>query len=161
MKYFIFLSFIFMSLWTLGQGQLRVTFFLSSSCRVCQYYTLPMRDLFRDFSGVDVEFVGMFPGHLESDSTISHFKEKYLIPFSLRKDSLEHLRLGASITPEVAVELNGKLIYLGRIDNSFESVGKKRAVVNSYELKNVLTDVAKGGVPVFQSVPAIGCIIEK
>lgn len=161
MKYLTFLSFILMSLCTLGQDQLKVTFFLSSTCRVCQYYALPMRELFHEFAGANVEFVGMFPGRLESDSTITHFKEKYLIPFSLQKDSIEHMRLGASITPEVAVERNGELIYLGRIDNSFESVGKKRAVVNSYELKNVLTDLAKGGVPAFKSVPAIGCIIEK
>jgi hypothetical protein len=122
---------------------------------------LPIRELYQEYSGANVEFVGLFPGPLETDSTISKYKNKYLIPFDLKKDSLEHFRLGATITPEVVVERNGKLIYIGRIDNSFESVGKKRAVVNSHELKHVLSELVNGRTPEYHTVPAIGCIIEK
>ena len=161
MKYLVLLYFILMSLWTLGQDSVRVTFFLSSTCRVCQYYALPMRELHQEYGNQQIEFVGIFPGALESDSTILKFKNKYMIPFNLTKDSLEHVRLGATITPEVVVERNGKLIYMGRIDNSFESVGKKRSVVNSYDLKYVLSEVVNGRAPEYHTVPAIGCIIEK
>jgi hypothetical protein len=120
-----------------------------------------MRELHQEYGNQQIEFVGMFPGALESDSTILKFKNKYMIPFNLTKDSLEHVRLGATITPEVVVERNGKLIYMGRIDDSFESVGKKRSVVNSYELKYVLSEVVNGRTPEYHTVPAIGCIIEK
>lgn len=161
MKYLFTLSLVVMCLAAQCQDVVRVTFFLSSTCRVCQYYALPMRELYQEYGNEQIEFVGAFPGVLESDSTISKFRSKYLIPFELKKDSSEHIRLGATITPEVVVERNGHVVYLGRIDNSFESVGKKRSVVNSFELRNVLSEIINGRSPEYHTVPAIGCIIEK
>ena len=92
------------------------------------------------------------------------FKEKYNIPFDLvfDKDQVLTKRFNATITPEVGVYQvdEEKIIYRGRIDNSYFRVGKKRNVVTSNELKHVLNCIKNDKPVLIKWKEAIGCFIK-
>lgn len=139
-----------------------VSYFLSSTCKICQFYSIEMREIYRDYHKLGFDFVGLFPGKLESDSSLQSFKELYQIPFDLKLDSEKHVKWNATITPEVFVtDSAGEILYHGRIDDAYFSLGKRRARVKNRELRNVLDSLTQGLAVPASHVPAVGCIIEK
>ena len=71
-------------------------------------------------------------------------------------------RFDAKVTPEVVVydEDNEKVIYKGRIDNQFVRVGRRRQVLTSQELKDVLAALQNEESIEISSTDAIGCFIK-
>ncbi len=139
-----------------------VTYFLSTTCKICQFYSIEMRDIYKEYSARGIEFEGLFPGKLENDSTLQSFKELYQIPFTLKTDDDKHVEWNATITPEVFVTNSaGDILYYGRIDDAYFSVGKRRARIKHHELRDVLDALMKEEALSTQHVPAVGCIIEK
>lgn len=67
---------------------------------------------------------------------------------------------GASITPEVAVFLHGKLVYRGRIDNRHVDAGATRPAATVHDLEDVLSRISAGEPMKFRSTKAVGCFIE-
>lgn len=140
----------------------RVSYFLSSTCKICQFYSLEIKAIYQEYHKKGIEFTGLFPGKLESDSSLKSFKELYQIPFDLKLDNEKHVKWNATITPEVFVtNSSGEILYHGRIDDAYFSVGKRRARVKNRELRNVLDALSQGLAVRASHVPAIGCIIEK
>jgi len=140
-----------------------VTYFLSSTCKICQFYSIELNNIYQDYASKGFNFRGLFPGKLETDSTVSDFGKVYGLPFLLHTDKKEeHRSLNATITPEVFVtDKNGVVMYHGRIDDAYFSVGKRRTKVKNHELRNVLDALAQGQKIPSLHVPAVGCIIEK
>lgn len=71
--------------------------------------------------------------------------------------------LGASVTPEVVVfnESKEKILYKGRIDDSYARVGKRKRVTSTSELKEVL-EAIKNDQPIqVSNTTAVGCFIGK
>ena len=146
---------------TVGNGQLRVAFFLSPTCSICRFYALEMRNLSAAYSSKGVDFAGYAVGPLLNDSIVEAFRKEYQIPFPIKHDDVMHRQMNATVTPEVFVIHNDSVVYHGRIDDSFLRVGKRRAHVKNRELRSVLDSILQGrGVDV-HFVPAVGCIIEK
>ena len=140
----------------------RVTYFLSSTCKICQFYSIELREIYKDYNQFGFEFVGLFPGKLETDSTLQSFKELYQLPFPVSLDTTKHVDWKATITPEVFVtDEQGAIIYYGRIDDAYFSVGKRRARVKHRELRDVLDSLYHTGNTSIRHEPAVGCIIEK
>ena len=136
--------------------------FLSETCPICQSYTLTLKELYKKYSNKNVEFVGVFPNYYADLDSIATFKEKYSIPFELiiDKDSKLTKHFKASITPEVFVEsAGGKLLYSGRIDDSFYAIGKRRNVITSTELSDALIQIVSGHPVAVPKTQAVGCII--
>ncbi len=139
-----------------------VSYFLSSTCKICQFYSLEIKAIYQEYYKEGIEFTGLFPGKLESDSTLLSYKELYQIPFDLKLDSEKHVKWNATITPEVFVTNSaGDILYYGRIDDAYFSVGKRRARIKHHELRDVLDALMKEEALSTQHVPAVGCIIEK
>lgn len=158
----------FVSLQSIAQShadgkEINVTYFLSSTCKICQFYSIELNGLYQDYASKGIHFRGLFPGKLETDSTVTEFGKVYSLPFPLKIDKYEeHRSLNATITPEVFVtNKSGEILYHGRIDDAYFSVGKRRARVKNHELRNVLDVLLKGEVVPALHVPAVGCIIEK
>ncbi len=158
----VFLLLFCISAFSQEKAKYSVSYFLSSTCKICQFYSIELREIYADYHEQGFEFVGLFPGKLESDSSLKLFKELYQIPFDLKLDSEKHVNWNATITPEVFVTNSaGDILYHGRIDDAYFSVGKRRARVKNRELRNVLDALTQGlAVPALH-VPAVGCIIEK
>lgn len=146
-----------------SEDSLSVLIFMSESCVICQYYTLPLRTLMDGYQPLGIKFVGIFPNSYSTDSSIRVFRKAFKIPFDLVKDTNQVLtkRFGATITPEVVVIRNqdSSVIYRGRIDNTYVRIGKKRTVTTSYELEETLEFLTqkRGNLPKTQ--PPIGCFI--
>lgn len=141
--------------------EVRVTYFLSTTCKICQYYTLTLREIEKEFGQNNIQFRALFPGQLESEETLNEFKSLYQIPFSCELDSTEHFRINATVTPEVFVEMNGQVIYFGRIDDSYVAIGQRRYKTKNHELRDVLNNILANKPIATIFVQPVGCIIEK
>ena len=126
---------------------------------------MTLKKLYEKYASDDIIFEGIFPNESSTTLGIQRFKEKYQIPFLLKKDEEQvlSLKFGAQITPEVVVykTKDKKILYRGRIDNAYHQIGRRRRVVTTSELKDVL-DALTCGLPVLtKNRPAIGCFIEQ
>jgi peroxiredoxin len=140
-----------------------VYIFLSETCPISQFYTLTLKELYREFATKDLQFTGIFPNTASTPQSIAEFKNTYNLPFPLQTDPGQHLTktLKATITPEVVVknETTGAIVYKGRIDDSYFRVGKRRSVSREHDLENALTEL-KNNRPVSKpEAPAVGCYI--
>src|SRR6185295_11731850 len=85
---------------------------------------------------------------------------RYTFPLLLdpRQVLVEHA--GATITPQVAVlSPEGRLLYLGRIDNRVEDFGKSRPKATVPDLRNALDAVLAGKPVPAERTKTIGCSI--
>ena len=141
-----------------------VYIFLEEDCRISQFYTNSLNNLHRQFANEHITFTGVFPSPTTKKNDIEGFKEKYKIPFDLVFDDQQVLtkKFGATITPEVVVYQpeQEKVIYKGRIDNSYFRVGKRRNVVTTNELKHVLSCIKNNRPVKISWKEAIGCYIK-
>jgi peroxiredoxin len=143
---------------------LSVYVFLSDECMISQFYTLKLTDLYESYHLHKVGLVGYFPTASADASRIKSFGEKYHLSFPLIVDDDQALarQLGITVTPEVAVwdHRSGRLIYRGRIDDSYVRVGKRKMHPQSEDLKNIIEGWIHNEVPEDTLVTqAIGCFI--
>ncbi|NRB63103.1 MAG: redoxin domain-containing protein [Saprospiraceae bacterium] len=148
---------------TLDQNKVEVYIFMHESCKITQYYTHTLNELHADFADESIVFKGLFPSPQSDTEKIKAFKEQYQIKFQLNRDFGQDLvkKFDAKVTPEVVVfdVEKQKVLYQGRIDNSYFRVGKRRTVTTTSELKEVLK-LIKQDLPVnIKDQPAIGCFI--
>ena len=140
-----------------------VYIFLSDQCVISQNYTLTLNTLHKAYANENLEFVGIFPNLASKPDKIDAFKEKYKIPFQLKTDYFKTLtrELGAKVTPEVVVynHTRSTILYKGRIDNMYARVGKKRTIVTTSELEDVLTAIQQNQPIPIKETDAVGCII--
>ena len=141
-----------------------VYIFLEEDCRISQFYTTTLNELHQKYANDHITFKGVFPSQSTKQKDITNFKKKYKIAFNLIFDDQQLLtkKLGATITPEVVVYQSGeeKIIYKGRIDDSYFRVGKRRNVVTANELKYVLNRISKNEPVQISWKEAIGCFIK-
>lgn len=139
-----------------------VIVFMAPKCNICKYYTPALKALHQEFSQAGVVFQGVFPNAHTDLEQIEAFDQTFDIPFELSLDTADLAgKFSALVTPEVVVLVGERVVYQGRIDNSYVRVGKRRTRTSSSELKDVLDAIVKGrSIPQFET-PAIGCIIER
>lgn len=146
-----------------SKDSITVNYFLLEDCKICQYYTPIMRQLHETYKSDHITFIGYFPNRFSSENDIKIFKEKYNIPFDLKKEFFQTKtqKYKVTVTPEVVVinETNGDVIYQGRIDNSYQKLGKRRRVITQHDLKDVLESLSNHDYRVVQKTKAIGCLI--
>ena len=58
-------------------------------------------------------------------------------------------------------ESKAKILYKGRIDDSYARVGKRRRVTTGTELNDVLEAIKNNQPILTNNTPAVGCFIEK
>lgn len=140
-----------------------VIFFLSPECPLCQSYSLTIKKLHEKFKSQGIDFVAIIPGTEYSLLKIVEYRNGYglkNIPFFLDPNFAFSKQTKASITPEVFVlNQNNHLVYSGRIDNWAYELGKKRAVITSHDLENVLQNLSAGKEVKPYQTKAVGCFI--
>lgn len=143
-----------------------VYLFLSESCPICQSVTIELKKLYAEYNSKGIGFVGLFPNATLSDEqTRKAFAKKYNLPFVLKEDKRQQLtqQYGATTTPQVFVVRNsdGVVLYSGKVDNSFEALGKKRQVTTEHYLQKALNDILSGRTPDPAQTAPVGCFISK
>lgn len=140
-----------------------VIFFLSPECPLCQSYSLTIKNLYQKYQSKGVNFAAVVPGKEYSKEKIIAFRNAYglkIMPFYLDTNYAFAKQSNATITPEVFVlNQQNQLVYSGRIDNWAYELGKKRTVITSHDLDEVLNKlVLKKPFKSYQT-KAVGCFI--
>lgn len=139
-----------------------VLLFIAHECPISNQYAPEIKRVAQTYAPKKVAFYIVY---VEPDLTAKKAREHaasfgYPRPALLDlKQELAHLA-GATITPEVAVFTpDGKRRYLGRIDNLYAGLGKRREHATTHDLRDAL-DAVLSGKPVAQpTTTAFGCYI--
>ena len=144
----------------LSQEKATVYLFLLDDCIICQSYTPKLNKLYHKY-GDDIEFRGVFPNFSSKPKKIALYKETYNVEFTTQTDYWKDLvkKYNVEVTPEVVVVLKDRVLYKGRVDNEFVGLGKRRKVVTTDELGEVLESIASGDIKEFPFTEAVGCFI--
>ena len=140
--------------------EVRVSVFLYESCPVAQYMTLPLNEIYEEFSSEKISFTGYFPNILSTPETIDAFQQQYAILFNCVDDdggAMVEL-LGPNVYAEVFVEEDGVIVYRGMIDNSYSALGQW-SPADKYYLYDVLTAIFNGEEVPWEGNTAVGCLI--
>ncbi len=138
-----------------------VYIFLSEDCPICRYYVHEINRLHEKYQSDKLEFVGVFPNFSSKQEKINTFVSDYHLKIPTQTDYFKSLakKLDAELTPEVfVVNQQEEIVYRGRIDNSYASIGKRRRVVTERDLDTYLSELTSGTVSISHT-EAIGCYI--
>lgn len=156
----------FFTLHSLHQPEPRYTvyLFLAEDCVICQQYTPLLNELYRTFDGEAIEFIGLFPNRFSNARTIAAFQDKFNIEFPLKTDyyQTKARAMEAKVTPQVVIfdQQFDQILYSGRIDDTFFTLGQRRRVTTSSELRTALLCLQSGKADLPASTEAIGCLIQ-
>lgn len=147
-----------------SSDSLTVYVFLLDECVISQYYTPALTRLAESYKDEGVGFVGYFPKTSTSTEDIEGFGKAYHLSFPLLPDEGQKMtrRFEVTVTPEVAVwdHRADRLIYRGRIDDSYVRVGKRKLHPKSHDLEDIIRRWGDGEAQEECIVtPAIGCFI--
>jgi thiol-disulfide isomerase/thioredoxin len=135
---------------------------VSEECPICIHMTLPLKNIHQKYKD-KVNFKLIFPVALSNYKTMVLFQKKYgLENFEgiIDEDQSITKKLGATVTPEAIVEnKNSKIIYRGRINDDYFSIGRLRKAANKSDLTEAI-DAALSDKSIELPWPkAIGCYI--
>jgi len=139
-----------------------VLVFVETDCPISNRYAPEIRRLYDRFTDKGVSFTIVYPHPAETPATIRQHLRDYALPPRAARDASQLLvaRTGVSITPEVAVfDQRGRIVYRGRIDDRYTSVGVERPVPSQRDLEDVLTAMTTGRSLAPRTTDAVGCYI--
>lgn len=141
-----------------------VLFFVTTDCPVANSYVPEMNRIQQAYAGRGVAFFAVQAETSTPPAEVAKYAKEYGYTFPLLLDPAQTLveLAGATVTPQAAVlTSDGKVLYLGRIDNRVEDFGKKRPQATVADLRNAL-DAVLAGKPVTAAVTkSIGCAINR
>ena len=140
-----------------------VNFFLLDECRISQNISGEINTVYNEFNEGPFSFFCYFTSETSTESKIENFIKKFKlkVPFFTDYKKKKATLYGATIAPQVVVydEINKKILYTGRIDNSFDEIGSRRRVITEKDLRNVLAAIKNQQDIKEKETKAIGCII--
>ena len=144
-------------------GTANVLVFLATDCPVANGYAPEIQRVCAAYAsrGVQCELIYEDVG-VTSQAVRAHMAQfRYAdIPAAIDAEGTVAARVGATVTPEVAVvDRSGRVRYHGRIDNQYVSLGRPRRTVTVHDLSASL-DALLAGRPIAEPVrQPIGCFI--
>jgi len=136
--------------------------FVSVECPISNRYAPEVRRLHDKFAAQGIEFSLVYPNPMEPVAAIRRHLKDYSYPMRALRDPRQELAkvAGATITPEAAVfDARGRVLYRGRIDDRYVSLGVERPVASRRDLDEALTDIVAGKTPRQATTQAVGCFI--
>jgi hypothetical protein len=140
-----------------------VFLFTSTDCPISNRYAPEVKRLVEQFGPKGVQFRLVYPNPADTPSGI----REHMTAFSYAgateayrdpKHALVKF-VGATVTPETALVVNGHVVYRGRIDNRYVDLGLERPAATKHDLGDALAAVLAGK-PIAEPVTqAVGCFI--
>ena len=140
-----------------------VVVFVTTDCPIANSYAPELRAIVNAHANDPVRF---FFVHVDRELTTSaaqaHAKELGMPGIVLLDREHVLLRdLGGEVTPEAfVITKGGELVYRGRIDERWVSLGVRKEVVEKRELREVIGEVVRGRVTGLRRTEAVGCVID-
>jgi peroxiredoxin len=139
-----------------------VVFFTTTDCPIANSYVAEMNRVHDTYAARGVVFFAVQTDLAIPEADVVQYAREFRYAYPLLLDPRQTLvrYVGASITPQVAIlGPDGKLMYLGRIDDRVADFGKQRQKATVLDLRNSL-DAILGGKPVpHAATKSIGCAI--
>ncbi len=140
-----------------------VFLFTSTDCPISNRYAPEVRRIAESFASKGVVFRLVYPSPSEDAKAIREHMAAFSYAGSaeaVRDPKLALVKfVGATVTPEVAIFANGRIVYRGRIDDRFVDLGRERPAPTERDLFDALSAVMAGKPVAHASTPAIGCFI--
>lgn len=137
--------------------------FLSTHCPISNG-TLPTIDkLASRFKKHGIEFYGIVSSPRASRAEAVRHRDEYRISYPVLFDASESLRraLQPTHTPQaLVVSPTGVILYSGRIDDRYPTIGRKRESPTRHEFEDALADVVAGRNVRVPKTQPIGCLME-
>jgi hypothetical protein len=136
--------------------------FTRTDCPISNRYAPAVRRLHEKYAAQGIQFSLVYPNPVEPPAAIRRHLTDYSYPMRALRDPRHELVqvAGVTITPEAAVfDPRGRLLYRGRIDDRYVSLGVERPVATKHDLDEALTDIAAGRTPRQSTAQAVGCFI--
>jgi hypothetical protein len=136
--------------------------FVSVECPISNRYAPEVKRLHDRFTALGIAFSLVYPNPVEPIAAIRRHLKDYSYPMRALRDPRHELvkMAGATITPEAAVfDASRRLVYRGRIDDRYVSLGLERPVATRHDLNEALTDIVAGQPPRQATTQAVGCFI--
>jgi hypothetical protein len=145
------------------EGKASVLFFITSDCPISNSYAPEVQRICAEYSPKKVSCNLVY---VDPDLTIAdvrkHLKEFHYSGVPAILDPTQKLvrAAGASVTPEAAlIGPSGQVLYRGRIDNVYASLGKRRPEATEKDLRKALEETLSGKAVSTPVTKAIGCYI--
>jgi hypothetical protein len=145
------------------EGKASVLFFITSDCPISNSYAPEIQRICSDYASkkVSCDLVYVDPDMKTADVK-KHLAEYGYSQIPAILDSTQKLvhAAGATITPQAAiVSPSGQVQYLGRIDNVYAALGKRRPEATEKDLRKALDEILSGKPVSTPQTKAIGCYI--
>jgi peroxiredoxin len=139
-----------------------VLFFVTNDCPVGNSYVPEMNRIQEAYAARGVEFFAVQADPSVPKMVVARYAKDFRYGFPLLLDPHQTLvqLAGATVISQVAVlSPEGKVLYLGRIDNRVEDFGEQRPQATRHDLRDAL-DAVLAGKPVTNPITkSIGCAI--
>jgi hypothetical protein len=139
-----------------------VFLFASVDCPISNRYAPVVQRLYQTFSPQGVTFWLIYPNPAETPAAIRDHVKAFNYPVhALRDPKHELVKLtNVQVTPEVALfDRSQALVYHGRIDDRYVSLGVERPSPTRQDLADALTATLSGARVKEASTQAVGCFI--
>jgi hypothetical protein len=144
-------------------GAANVLVFTATDCPVSNGYAPEIKRICDVYSARGVRCLLMYEDVGTTAAAVrAHMAEYGYGPLAaaLDADGTVATRVGATITPEVAVvDRAGTVRYHGRIDNQYAAIGRPRRNVTVHDLTDALDAILAGRPVAAPATHAIGCYI--
>lgn len=139
-------------------------FFVTTDCPVANSYVPEMNRIHEAYAGRGVRVYAVQADTTVPDAAVAAYAKDFRYGFPLLLDPKQQLvqLTGATITPQAAVlSPEGRVRYLGRIDNRVADFGKQRPQATEADLREALDAVLAGKPVVHPFTKSIGCAINR
>jgi hypothetical protein len=150
---------------TIGVPKAKATvlFFITVDCPIANRYAPEISRITKEYSPKGFAFVRVYPENtISAAEVIQHGKDFSLRSMAAIIDSKHYLvnKIKPKVTPEAAViGADGRLLYRGRIDDSYTDHGRFKQSPSRKDLREALRDVLMRRPVRLKNVPAVGCDI--
>jgi peroxiredoxin len=139
-----------------------VLFFTTTDCPIANGYVPEMNRIHDAYASRGVLFYAVQTDLTIPDADVAKYARDFRYEYPLLLDPKQQLVrfTGASITPQVAILApDGKLLYLGRVDDRVADFGKQRLAPTVLDLRDSLDAVLAGRPAPHAVTKSIGCAI--
>jgi peroxiredoxin len=139
-------------------------FFITTDCPVGNSYVPEMNRLREAYAARGVAFYGVQADPTVANDVVAKYARDYRYTFPLLLDPAQILvrHSNATITPQVAILApEGRVLYLGPIDNRVEDFGKTRPQATERYVRTILDSILTGKGVMFTTHKSIGCSITR
>ena len=134
--------------------------FVLKDCPVANQYAPEIKRIIQTYRPKGVQFLMYFEDQDVSLAQATKHANDYGIQVSttIDKKNINARRLHVTTSPTAVVTTpDGKILYEGRIDNTYASVSQRRRSATTHELRDALDAVVAGKPVKVSNAAAVGC----